>query len=80
MTDYYFGPWIEHDGNGIPVSDDTLVCVKFVAGYYDWEDRPLYASVWDCKEIPEHSNWVIDREEESDDAAIIAYRIATPIT
>lgn len=41
MTDYYFGPWIEHDGNGIPVSDDTLVCVKFVDGDPDYEEWPI---------------------------------------
>lgn len=78
MTKYEFGPWIEHDGSGMPVDGGTLVCVKFKDGDASFEECQLPASCWHFLYSESDSNWVASGTED-DDALIVSYRIATPI-
>ncbi|MDO6966966.1 hypothetical protein [Rhizobium alvei] len=44
MTEYSYGPWIKHDGKGMPVDGDTLVEVKYENGNVD---KPCEAEIHD---------------------------------
>ncbi len=76
MENYIYGPWIEHDGKGMPVDGDTLVCVRFLDGVnYGFDEVPLFAKDWDSV-VPEHSHWYRDFSID-DEAAIVYYRLVT---
>lgn len=62
--------WIEHDGKGLPVPEDTLVLVKYRNGINGEDIRPQRAYKWGAGGV--WSNWNHAVPCGSD---IIAYKV-----
>lgn len=62
--------WIEHDGKGLPVPEDTLVLVKYRNGVGSEYGPPSRAYRWGDGEV--NSNWNHHYLSGSD---IIAYKV-----
>ncbi len=76
MENYIYGPWIEHDGKGMPVDGNQLVCVRFLDGdNLEFDEMPTFAESWDSI-APTLSNWYRDFSID-DGAAIVEYRLVT---
>jgi hypothetical protein len=62
--------WIEHDGAGMPVTGETVVCVKFRDGEIDMDAEE--ACAWGVGDTS--SNWSHEIETSHD---IVAYRVVS---
>ena len=78
MTEYSYGPWIKHDGKGMPVDGDTLVCVRWADGFAShWADNPVEARQWAHSNDEMWSSW---RSGSVDDENCISeYRVVTEV-
>ncbi len=77
MSDTQTSEWIEHDGKGMPVPDDTLVLCRFRDGT-DEEQKgspPVRASYWHDDYL-DYSNWF--HAPRPCGAEIVAYRVVKP--
>lgn len=76
MARYKFGPWIKHDGKGMPVDGDTLVCVRFPDKHAkQWETTPMRSELWNFFPDEGSNYWL--RLSEDDDSVISEYCIVT---
>lgn len=67
MSDTQTSEWIEHDGKGMPVDGDTIVCIRM----RDGDETP---ASWNTAA----EEWIWTWGERDRTGDIIAYRVVKP--